>query len=358
MKIFSIRIAKVSLTAFCLGAFMFIILAASLFPHSAKDDSAELCWPSPPATARIRFVRAISSAGDLKLKQSSFFKRIVKKIAGIDESDGVLFSPYGVVTDSRNRIIVADSRSRVIHVFDPQQKKYFTIKQPNGEMFVSLVGLAVDRDDNLYVSDSYTGKIFVFDKDGKFSRRLGPDEGQFDRPTGIAIDKARGHLYVVETRKGQVEVLTLSGEEIFRFGKRGSGDGQFNSPTEICVKGDRVYVTDTLNARVQVFDIDGKFISKVGRLGDAPGDLDKPKGVAVDSEGHIYVVESLYDLVNIFDADGHLLLTFGGTGSRRGEFFLPTAITIDNDDNIYVSDPYNHRVQMFKYLKSVGSTGE
>lgn len=322
------------------------------------EDTKELVWPAPPEKARIKFVRTISSPNDLKLKRSSLFKRIIRKIVGIDENDSLIVSPYGVTTDSHNRIIVADAKARLIHVFDPEQKKYFNIKSPKGEMFVSLVGLAVDREDNIYVSDSYTGKIHVFDEGGKFVRRLGPDEGQFDRPTGIAIDKQRGHLYVVETRKGRVEVLNLSGQELFKFGKRGYGDGEMNFPTQICLRGDRVYVTDTLNARVQIFDLDGTFIGKIGRYGDAAGDFEKPKGVAVDSEGHIYVVEGLHDLIDIFDRDGRLLLALGGTGSGRGEFFLPTAIHIDEHDNIYVSDSYNHRVQVFKYLREAPAAGQ
>ena len=336
-----------------------LLVSGALANHAdPKVDTEELYWPTPPEKARIKFMRSISSPNDLKLKRSSLFKRIIKKIVGIDDTDSVLVSPYGVTTDSRNRIIVADSKSRLIHVFDPEQKKYFNIKQPKGETFVSLVGLAVDREDNIYVSDSYTGKIHIFDKSGKFVRRLGPDEGQFDRPTGIAIDKDHGRLYVVETRKGRVEVLNLLGQELFKFGTRGYGDGQFNFPTQICLKGDRLYVTDTLNARVEIFDLDGNFIAKIGRLGDAAGDFEKPKGVAVDSEGHIYVVEGLHDLIDIFAADGSLLLTFGGTGTNRGQFYLPTAIHIDAEDNVYVSDSFNRRVQVFKYLKDSNPAGE
>ena len=34
---------------------------------------------------------------------------------------------------------------------------------------------------------------------------------------GIAIDKTRGHLYVVETRKGEINVLNLNGAELFSY---------------------------------------------------------------------------------------------------------------------------------------------
>ena len=259
--------------------------------------------------------------------------------------------PYGLTTDNQERLIVVDSKARLIHVFDPKRKKYFAIKAPKGETFVSLIGVAVDADNNIYVSDSYTGKMFVFDREGKFKKRLGDDEGLFGRPTGIAIDPVTQRIYVVETQIGRVDVIDFDGKLQFRFGKRGTGDGEFNRPTEICIRGERVYVTDTLNARVHIFDKTGNFISSVGRRGTGPGDLDKPKGVAIDSEGHIYVVEGLRDAVEIFDQDGKFLLEFGQTGTSRGEFYLPTAIHIDADDKIYVSDSYNRRIQVFRYLK-------
>lgn len=353
-----LKLAKSGVVIIFLAAIFFSLFAGSLAGIVKKEPENDLYWPEPPETPRIKFVRSISSPKDLKLTQSSFLKKAIKRIVGLEDNGSTLLFPYGIATDSRNRLIVVDQKLQLIHVFDAKAKKYFSIKQPKGERFVSLVGIALDAEDNIYLSDSYTGKIFIFDRNGKFNKRLGPDEGLFNRPTGIAIDKERGRLYVVETVKGEVDVLDLNGVELFKIGKRGNENGTFNFPTQICVTGGRVYVTDTLNARVQIFDLDGRFISTIGKLGDGFGDLDKPKGVAVDSEGHIYVVEGLHDRIEIFDKDGRLLLTFGSTGSNRGEFYLPTAIHIDGEDNIYVSDSYNRRVQVFKYLKDSNSIGD
>ena len=320
------------------------------------DEKDELFFPPAPETPRVKYLKSLSSPKDWKLKRSSLLMNILKKIAGIEDENERLIYPYGVTTDSQKRLFVVDSKAQVIHVFDARRKKYSVIKAPKNETFVSLIGIAADSDDNIYVSDSFTGKLFVFDRDGKFKKRLGDNEGLFGRPTGIAIDAAERRIYVVETEIGRVDVIDFDGKLQFRFGKRGTGEGDFNRPTQICVRGDRVYVTDTLNARVQIFDKSGKFISSVGRRGAGAGDLDKPKGVAVDSEGHIYVVEAMRDAVEIFDRDGQFLLEFGQTGEKRGEFYLPTAIHIDEADNIYVADSYNRRIQIFKYLKEGAPT--
>lgn len=352
-----IKPAKGGVSTIFLATLIFFLFAGFLGKQKGKETK-ELCWPSPPGTPRIKYLNCISSPKDLKLKQSSLFKRMIKKFIGIEDFEfSTLVFPYGVATDSRDRIIAADAKSRLIHVFDPRGEKYFTIKPPGDDIFVSPIGVALDSEDNIYVSDSYTGKIFIFDKSGKFKGKIGKVEGLFKRPTGIAINKNLGWLYVVDTLENEIVVLDLEGREKFRFGKRGYGKGEFNFPTQICIKDNKVYITDTLNARIQIFDKDGNFVSMFGRLGSGIGDLDKPKGVAVDSEGHIYVVEGLHDVVQIFDQKGNLLLAFGGTGSGRGEFYLPTAIHIDEDDNIYVSDSYNRRIQVFRYLKSADSAG-
>lgn len=339
------------------GLFVDVVLAYYVEP-SGGESGVELVWPPAPETPRVRFVRSISSPEDLKIRRSSLFKKIVRKVVGLGESDASLVSPYGITTDSRGRIVVVDPKGAAVHVYDAAGKKYTRIGAPKGHQFVSIVGVAVDGEDNIYVSDTATGKLFVFGRDGKYRRLVGSDEGEFNRPSGIAVDREAGRLYVVETVAGRVEVLTLGGRRLFEFGRPGTGDGEFNRPTQISLRGDRVYVTDALNARIQVFDAEGRFVAKLGRRGAGPGDMERPKGVATDSEGHVYVVEGLHDVVQIFDRDGRYLMDFGGTGSERGSFYLPTAIHIDANDQIYVADPFNRRVQVFRYLRAPATNGE
>jgi DNA-binding beta-propeller fold protein YncE len=321
------------------------------------DAGPEIVWPTAPDAPRIKYVRSITKPEDLKLKKTSLFKKIVKKIIGIEDDNTDLIAPYGITTDSRGRLIVADPKGAAVHVYDTASKKYIKITAPKNEAFVSIVAVAVDGDDNIYVADTSTGKVFVFKPDGKFDHLIGADEGQFNRPSGIAIDPVARRLYVVETVAGRVEVLTLAGRGLFHFGQRGTGDGEFNHPTQIWLRDGLVYVTDALNARVQVFDDEGHFVRTLGQRGAAPGDMDRPKGVATDSEGHIYVVEGLHDVVQIYDQNGAWLMDFGGTGKGRGQFFLPTAIHIDANDNIYVADPTNGRVEIFRYLKVPATAG-
>jgi DNA-binding beta-propeller fold protein YncE len=174
-------------------------------------------------------------------------------------------------------------------------------------------------------------------------------EGYFKRPTGIAVDSAASRIYVTDTLRDKVFILDLDGTVLTSFGKRGTGTGEFNLPTEVLLQGDSVAVVDALNFRVQFFDRAGVYRDSLGTLGDELGQVFRPKGVAFDTEGHLYVVEGYANLVQVFNREGQLLYYFGQPGSGPGEFQLPAGMFIDQDNRIFVVDSFNRRIQIFHY---------
>lgn len=313
-----------------------------------QTPNPNLVWPPPPQTPRVQYIGSISGTADIGVKKS-WFKRATESIFGKEELEGMMLRPYGIFADS-DRIYVTDPGTFLLHVFDMKERRYFQIKKAKEEELISPIGVAVDKNGEIYLSDSMLKKVFVFDKEGKYLREIGSPD-LFIRPSGIAIDEDR--IYVVDTHGHQMLVFAKKdGKFLFRFGKNGANSGDFNYPTNIFIGRERLlYVTDSMNFRVQIFDRDGNFLSTFGKLGDGSGDFSKPKGIAVDSEGHIYVSDAHFDNVQIFDRDGKLLLGFGNTGRREGEMILPAGIFIDEKDRIYVADSYNNRIQIFQYLK-------
>jgi DNA-binding beta-propeller fold protein YncE len=320
-------------------------------PEPGTQDSV-IVWPPPPLTPKIKYLRSITGSADLGLRQS-WFKKAIDTIFGKEGKEGVMLRPYGVFADS-GRIYVTDPGAYLLHVFDTEEKKYFQIKKAGKEELISPIGVAVDKNGEIYLSDSMLKRVFVFDREGKYIRQIGsPDI--FSRPAGIAIDNER--IYVVDTHGHSVFVFSKKdGSFLFSFGKNGSEQGDFNYPTNIFIGNDKhLYITDSMNFRVQIFDRDGNFLSAFGKLGDSSGNFSKPKGIAVDSEGHIYVADAHFDTVQIFDKTGRLLLSFGTTGRGKGEMILPAGVFIDGKDRIYVADSYNNRIQIFQYLKDKDS---
>ena len=312
--------------------------------------SSPLVWPPPPELARIIYEGAIERPDDVGPKKG-IFRRAVEFVLG-KTADRIL-KPHGIAIDSNERLIVADTVFKRLHIFDRKTGKYTWIDEFKNGGFISPIGVAVDRDDNIYVSEPELDKVIVFSKKGNFLFEI---KDNLHRPTGIAINKNEGLLYVVNTGGHNLSVHELNGKYLYTFGERGRETGRFNYPTDIHIDNQGfIYVTDSMNFRIQIFDKNRRFFSAFGSHGDGSGSFARPKGLSVDSEGHIYVVDSLFDAVQIFDREGRFLLSFGSSGQGKGKFWLPSGIFVDNSDRIYVSDSFNKRVQIFKYLKEEGS---
>jgi DNA-binding beta-propeller fold protein YncE len=336
----------------CIG----LLLAAPAW--AAKEKKEKLAEPAPPdllleGGRKLSYERSFSSEKEVEGKRG-FFKKLVDIAIGEPEHPH-LVRPYSIAVDSRGRAIVTDPGANGIHIFDFENHKYkFIERRDKGrESMKTPQCVAVDAQDNIYVSDSTAGKIFVFEPGGKFKRAIGSlkgGEGYFKRPTGIAVDSAAQRIYITDTLRDKVFVLDMDGAILQSIGKRGSGPVEFNLPTEVVARDQDLFVVDAMNFRVQFLSRSGGFETEVGRVGDSSGSMFRPKGIAVDSEGHLYVVDGLWGVVQIFDREGRLLYYFGTHGTGLGEFQLPAGLFIDREDRIFVVDSYNRRVQVFRYF--------
>ena len=348
------------------GGLTIVALALLLaFPVVAAKRPKETMQPTFPdllmdGGRKLSFERSFSLEREVKPKRS-FWTKVVDVIAGQPDFH-YLVSPYSVVTDSRGRIIVTDVAAVGVHIFDFEQQKYkFLSRRDAGkDPLLTPQCAAVDAQDNIYVTDSQSGKIFVFDPNGKFRRTIGSlkgGEGYFKRPTGIAVDSAAQRIYVSDTLRNKVYVMDMQGSVLQIIGKTGTGDGEFNFPTELRLKGSDLAVVDAMNFRVQIFDRAGAFRYAIGKPGDGTGWIFRPKGIGFDSEGHLYIVDGAWGVVQVFDEKGQLLYYFGGKGTGPEQFQLPAGLQIDSKDRIYVVDSFNRRVQIFHYYAVTAAEG-
>ena len=162
-------------------------------------------------------------------------------------------------------------------------------------------------------------------------------------PAGLALD-ADGNIYCSEEFRNKIYVFNEDGEEIGEWGEAGSGEGQLNGPSGLAVDADgNLLVVDARNNRVQKFTADGQHISTLGE-----GTLDSPWGIGLDSDGNIYVADWGNSCVRKFSPDGELLLTFGGPDlPNGGDLNHPSGVAIDSEGDVYVSDWGNKRIQIY-----------
>ena len=75
-----------------------------------------------------------------------------------------------------------------------------------------------------------------------------------------------------------------AGQQKRTIGSRGSGDGQFDLPYGLFIKGDVMYVTDLCNHHIQKLTTGGQFMQKHGQRGSGQGQFSHPTFVIVTKE--------------------------------------------------------------------------
>ncbi len=172
-------------------------------------------------------------------------------------------------------------------------------------------------------------------------------DGQFLWPGGVAMDRDE-NLFVTDQATHQVHMFAGDGEFLGRWGVQGTAEGRLNAPSGIVMDGDEnLYVVDALNHRVQAFTRHGEYLSTWGEHGSADGQFDRPWGIAVDAEGAFYVADWGNDRVQKFAHDGEYMTTFGTPGTGRGELTRPAGVAVDRDGDVYVCDWGNNRLNVY-----------
>lgn len=345
-------------------------------PAQKQDifDFTKIVFPYEPAVPRVRymdyFATSLPDFGQNKQEQKK--QRWMDRLAGVDPSAGskkqpkvryALYAPYGVSVDSKGLLYVADTKVGAVFVFNTENDDVQLIRNGTEGHFKSILGLAIDDADHLFVSDNGLHTVQEFDANHKFVGSFGSEV--LRGPCGVAVDPENRLLYVVDTDLDQVIAFDADSREVVRrIGVTGKNHtltdpGNFSKPTNAAVDQDGdVYVTDTLNDRVEVFDADGNFIRAWGKNGDGPGDFARPKGIAIDADGHVWVADAMLNRMQIFTAEGRLLLAFGNFGNMPGQFQALTGLTIDKNNRVFAAEQLLGRVQMFRYYTDTEAKAE
>jgi DNA-binding beta-propeller fold protein YncE len=178
-----------------------------------------------------------------------------------------------------------------------------------------------------------------------FEGGSGTDKGQFDAPTGIAVDP-NGNILVADTNNGRIQKFSPTGHFLGTLRIKGIGYGQLGAPNGIAVdRGGNIYVADASRHVVEKLAPDGTIIDEwkgpdAGFYG--------PRRIAIGPDESVYVVDQGRTRIVKFSSDGQVLTTWGSSGSGDGQFNDHTSVAVDPTSNkVYVADPRNRRIQVF-----------
>jgi sugar lactone lactonase YvrE len=291
------------------------------------------------------------------------WKAHVTTIAG-DGSPRVLSDPFGVATANDGTIYVADAgESNRIRKISPDG--IVTTLAGGSEGFADGAGasasfntpsaLALGPDGNLYVADTGNNRIRKITPDGTVSTVAGSGTAgyvdgpaataQFNGPIGLAVSRD-GDIYVADTYNDVIRMITIAGEvtTIAGGGTPGFADGAqkvalFDTPSGIVVvENSSLIVADTGNRRLRKISPEGS----VSTLPISGEELSGPVGLAFSHDHFLYVTE----------LDRSRVVQIAPDGVARviaAEFNQPAGIAIGPHVNkpteLFVGDSGNYLVR-------------
>jgi DNA-binding beta-propeller fold protein YncE len=223
---------------------------------------------------------------------------------GVDARFGRIF---GLAIDDADRLFVSDGLYNHVLVFNAKHK----LEAQFGEGIMNdPAGLAVDTENRfLYVANTGSDQVLVYDADTfKLLRKIGAagkdhtltTPGDFSKPTNVAVDKD-GNLFVTDTLNDRVEEFDADGSFIRAFGENGDGPGDFARPKGIAVDADgHVWVADASLNRLQVFAPEGRLLMALGGFGILPGQFQALTGVTIDKFNRVFTSEQYMGRVQMF----------------------------------------------------------
>jgi len=144
-----------------------------------------------------------------------------------------------------NRCYLTDMNANQVVVLDVATgKEIRRIGKPgDGDGQFGLIGdIALDAQENIYVTDKALARVAKFDPNGTFRStfgKVGDSIHDFARPKGIEVDR-EGRIWVVDAASEVVKTYNAEGQLLMFFGFPGSEPGSTNLPASVVIDYDNV----------------------------------------------------------------------------------------------------------------------
>lgn len=276
-------------------------------------------------------------------------------------ADGRFQKPRAMTIDAQDRLFIVDKTGRV-QVFDTDGKFLRLWNTPAIEMG-KPTGLGINRDGLVMVADTHYFRILFYTPEGTLLEdktiggKHGPKIGEFAFVTDVVQDR-NGNYFISEYGEfDRIQKYSADGEFICRFGESGDQPLQFSRPQSLAVDSqNRLWITDACNHRIQVVRCEedqAEVIQVIGQQGSERGELRYPYGMWLAGDDDVYVVEYGNHRIQRWNLEGRSLGVWGSVGKQPGQFQQPWALVQDSEGRTYILDTGNERVQRFN-ARSIG----
>ena len=246
-------------------------------------------------------------------------------------------------------------------------------------------GVVVDKKGNLYIADRSNDRVRMVNTKGIIQTIAGNgNEGYhgdnmpalkatLDKPFGLALDKDN-NLYIADRGNNRIRkvdrsgmISTVAGDGGYYFiGDNGPAyRASIAGPTDVAVDGKgNIYIADRNNNRIRVVNKLGMIRTLMGTgQQDYNGDselaretnLHLPFGVALDKNGDLLVIDRSHYRIRKLILKGNRVTTvagnglklFGGDGgpAQGANIEFPHGIDVDSKDNVIFADKAHYRIR-------------
>lgn len=276
---------------------------------------------------------------------------VIDVFGGVGLGDGKFNYPRAIASDRKSCEYIVDKTGR-IQRFDASGNFEKAWRTPDISAGFP-VGLAVHSDGRVFVADTHCHRVLVYSRDGELLSSFGKEgsgDGEFQLPTDIAFD-AQGFIYVSEYHEND-RVTKWSPD--FQF-VRAMADlpiqgVRVSRPTGLIVDDEQtLWFADACNHRIVRLTLEGEVLTVFGSYGSEPGQLRYPYDLSQAPDGSIMACEYEGNRLHWFSRDGRSLRTWGSPGRQRGELFAPWGAAYGPRDHVYIVDSLNSRVQILDH---------
>jgi hypothetical protein len=207
-----------------------------------------------------------------------------------DEGEGSLDQPAGIWITPSGDLYVSDFGRRQVLVFDAAYNYVRTYGDV--DQFSKPLDVVVNEN-RIYVCDFNTHEIIVVDKESGETVQIiggeGAEEGRMFKPTHLSLDRD-GNIYVTDSFNFRIQKFNPDGNFEKIFGYQGDTLGGFARPKGVAVSDDGlIYAVDTAFENVQIFDNDSALLLLYfGEFGPNPGSMYLPNSVHIDYDNVKY----------------------------------------------------------------------
>lgn len=282
--------------------------------------------------------------------------------------------PIGMACDGKGNIYAADyDHNRVVKITSTgtiipiagNPISGYTNASGSTAQFHTLSGLALDAQDNIYVTEIWNRCIRKIDPSGNVSTFAGSLDDNLSIPSvfhgvsALAVDHLN-NVYVVDDFFDVIYKVTPNGNVTLYAGDgvQGYVDGpvaqaRFNGIVGLVIdKNDNLYVSEFRNHTIRKISSSGVVSTFSGNriLGYVDGNSNEakflgPGALAIDNQNNLFTVDG--NLVRKIDPSG-TVSTIAGSGApgqpaadgpgNQARFYAPTSIAVDKEGIIYVGE--------------------